>query len=211
MWVDGGGAMARHEFPFWRFEGLCHRLLRFSFRRRFGAYGAGAFVSPFATVDGLESIAIGAGAVVARRTRLLIVGQPSGEASYLTIGARSYVGRGCTLSACGTITIGADVTIGDNAYVSAGQHGFGEPGTHILHQAMQPGSVDIGDGAWIGYGAFVSSTGRLAIGEGAIIAANSVVAADVPARTMVGGVPARPIRRFDPDQREWVRIAPAGE
>ena len=58
------------------------------------------------------------------------------------------------------------------------------------------GDIVIGTDVWIGYEAVV--TAGVHIGNGAIIAARAVVTKDVPPYTIVGGVPARPIRkRFD--------------
>ena len=54
----------------------------------------------------------------------------------------------------------------------------------------------IGNDVWIGYEAVIMA--GVHIGNGAIIAARAVVTKDVPPYTIVGGVPARPIRkRFD--------------
>lgn len=58
------------------------------------------------------------------------------------------------------------------------------------------GDIHIGNDVWIGYEAVVM--GGVTIGDGAIVAACAVVTKDVPPYTIVGGVPARPIRkRFD--------------
>ncbi|HEY8357300.1 MAG TPA: DapH/DapD/GlmU-related protein, partial [Ramlibacter sp.] len=54
----------------------------------------------------------------------------------------------------------------------------------------------IGSDVWIGANVVIRLGVR--IGHGAILAANSVVVADVPAYTIVGGVPAKPIRRRFP-------------
>lgn len=60
------------------------------------------------------------------------------------------------------------------------------------------GDIVIGNDVWIGYDAVIMSGVR--IGDGAIVAARAVVTKDVPPYTLVGGVPARPIRtRFDPE------------
>ncbi|HCM63106.1 MAG TPA: antibiotic acetyltransferase [Morganella sp. (in: Bacteria)] len=60
------------------------------------------------------------------------------------------------------------------------------------------GDTHIGDGAWIGMRAMIMP--GVTVGEGAIIAANSVVVRDVPPYTIVGGNPATYIRsRFDDD------------
>ena len=55
------------------------------------------------------------------------------------------------------------------------------------------GDIVIGSDVWIGYEAVILSGVR--IGDGAIVAARAVVTRDVPPYTIVGGVPARPIRR----------------
>ena len=58
------------------------------------------------------------------------------------------------------------------------------------------GDIVIGSDVWIGYEAVILS--GVTIGDGAIIGARAVVTKDVPPYTIVGGVPARPIRRrFD--------------
>ena len=55
------------------------------------------------------------------------------------------------------------------------------------------GDIVIGNDVWIGYDAVVLA--GVTVGDGAIIAARAVVTKDVPPYTIVGGVPARPIRR----------------
>lgn len=60
------------------------------------------------------------------------------------------------------------------------------------------GDIVIGNDVWIGYEAVIMA--GVHIGDGAIIAAHAVVTKDVPSYTIVGGVPAKEIRkRFDAD------------
>ncbi len=60
------------------------------------------------------------------------------------------------------------------------------------------GDIVIGHDVWIGYEAVILS--GVQIGNGAIIGARAVVTKDVPPYTIVGGVPAKPIKkRFDPE------------
>ena len=60
------------------------------------------------------------------------------------------------------------------------------------------GDIVVGNDVWIGYEAVILAGAT--IGDGAIIAARAVVTRDVPPYTIVGGVPARPIRRRFSDQ-----------
>ena len=55
--------------------------------------------------------------------------------------------------------------------------------------------VTIGDDCWIGGGAIICP--GVTVGEGAVVAAGAVVVKDVEPRTVVGGNPARMIRRLD--------------
>jgi len=58
------------------------------------------------------------------------------------------------------------------------------------------GDIVIGSDVWIGYEAIVLA--GVTIGDGAVVGARAVVTKDVPPYTIVGGVPAKPIRkRFD--------------
>ena len=59
------------------------------------------------------------------------------------------------------------------------------------------GNIVIGNDVWIGYEAVILA--GVTIGDGAIIGARAVVTKDVPPYTVVGGVPAKPIRKRFPD------------
>ena len=54
--------------------------------------------------------------------------------------------------------------------------------------------MEIGDGAWLGENVVIFP--GVSVGAGAVVSANSVVTKDVADRTLVAGVPARPLRRF---------------
>lgn len=60
------------------------------------------------------------------------------------------------------------------------------------------GDIVIGNDVWIGYEAVIFP--GVTIGDGAVIGTRALVTKDVPPYTIVGGVPAKPIRkRFDPE------------
>ncbi|WP_288495454.1 Vat family streptogramin A O-acetyltransferase [uncultured Pantoea sp.] len=63
---------------------------------------------------------------------------------------------------------------------------------------LYKGDTVIGNDVWIGYEALIMP--GVKVGNGAIIASRSVVTSDVPAYTVVGGNPAKPVRaRFTPE------------
>ena len=73
---------------------------------------------------------------------------------------------------------------------------YGLPGAHQDGHPFSRGSVVIGNDVWVGWRAVILSGVR--IGDGSVVAAGAVVTKDVDPYTVVGGVPARVIRRrFD--------------
>lgn len=74
----------------------------------------------------------------------------------------------------------------------AAQYELGED-DHDFFQWRKDHWVTIGHDVWIGHGATVLA--GVTVGTGAVIGAGAVVSKDVPPYTIVGGVPARPIRR----------------
>ncbi|GEC99067.1 acetyltransferase [Kocuria varians] len=103
-------------------------------------------------------------------------------------GERVFVNSGCTFQDQGGITIGDDCLIGHNALLATLNHGM-DP----VHRAdMEPAPIVLGRGVWLGSN--VTVLPGVTIGDGAVVAAASVVTKDVPANTVVAGSPARVVR-----------------
>ena len=121
-----------------------------------------------------------------------LAGGHSSINSDLVAGAFSYVGPGCEIGP--GVTLGAYTMIGPGVRVLGNDHVFNLPGVPIVFSGRPPFKQTlIGSDVWIGAGAIVIC--GVSIGDGAIIAAGAVVRNDVDAYTLVGGVPAKLIRR----------------
>jgi acetyltransferase-like isoleucine patch superfamily enzyme len=107
----------------------------------------------------------------------------------LRFGRNVFVNHGCTAMDLGGITIGDDVLLAPNVQLISSGHPL-DPATRRSQITTAP--VHIGRGAWIAAGATVLQ--GVTVGEDAVVAAGAVVTRDVPARTLVAGVPARAIR-----------------
>ncbi len=78
-------------------------------------------------------------------------------------------------------------------------------GSNVTDAWDNKGDIVIGNDVWIGYEAVIMA--GVTIGNGAIIGTRAVVTKDVPPYTIVGGVPAKTIRkRFDDDTIEQLQM-----
>jgi acetyltransferase-like isoleucine patch superfamily enzyme len=118
------------------------------------------------------------------------------------IGAKTVLGQECTISAYKHVRIGEQCVIADRAMFIDFDHGMVEVERPIRVQGIYKRDVDVGSNVWVGYGACVLR--GVKIGDNAVIGTNAVVAADVPANAVVGGVPAKLIRmREAPKTLRW--------
>ena len=129
------------------------------------------------------------------------------------IGAKTVMGQDCTISAYKHIRIGEQCVVADRAMFIDFDHGIVEVERPIRHQGIYKREVVVGANVWIGYGAcFLRG---VTVGDNSVIGTNAVVARDVPANAVVGGVPARVIRmREAPRELPWpnpVEPDPDGE
>lgn len=109
------------------------------------------------------------------------------------IGQRVFINSGCKMQDQGGIYIGNDVLIGHNACLLTLNHEM-EPENRA---DMHPKPIHIEDKVWLGSN--VTVLPGVTIGEGAIVAAGAVVTKDVDSNTIVGGVPAKIIKRISDD------------
>ena len=108
----------------------------------------------------------------------------------IIVGKNVFINSGCCFQDQGGIEIGDNVLIGQQVVLATLNH-------DLMPQQranMSPAPIKIGNDVWIGAHATILS--GVTIGDGAVIAAGAVVTKDVPANTVVGGVPAKIIKNI---------------
>lgn len=138
-----------------------------------------------------------------------------GEHSFLTAWKKTcaggdfhpeiHIGKNCNIGAWNHITATNRIEIGDNLltgkWVTITDNNHGETNLETLQTPplmrlmVSKGPVIIGKNVWIGDKATILP--GVTIGEGAVIAANSVVTKDVPAYSVVAGNPARVVKQVN--------------
>lgn len=108
----------------------------------------------------------------------------------ITIGKNVFINSGCCFQDQGGIAIGDNVLIGQQVVIATINHDL----VPSKRANMIAAPVTIGNNVWIG--AHATILAGVTIGDGAVIAAGAVVNKDVPANTVVGGVPAKILKRI---------------
>lgn len=104
------------------------------------------------------------------------------------IGKNVFINFDCVFLDLGGITIEDNVLIAPKVSLLSEGH----PLSPNDRQSLVPSHVHIKENAWIGVGATILP--GVTIGENSVVAAGAVVSKDVPANTVVGGVPAKTIK-----------------
>lgn len=110
----------------------------------------------------------------------------------LTVGEDTFINCGCFFDLNSDTTIGSNCAIGFETMFITGTHDDGKHSFRAGPPVARP--IVVGNGVWIG--ARCTILPGVTIGDGAIIAAGSVVTADCEGDRLYGGVPARLIREL---------------
>lgn len=113
----------------------------------------------------------------------------------IKIGKDSLVGEYSIIRGQGGVEIGDRVFTSPFTQVIAVNHMFHDTKRPFTEQGITAEGIIIEDDVWLGAGAVI--TDGVKVGKGAVVAAGAVVTKDVPPYTVVGGVPAKVIKRVD--------------
>ena len=111
----------------------------------------------------------------------------------MKIGDGSWIGQQCFLHSAGGLTIGRNVGIGPAVKIITARHEAEGKDSPILHTPIAFEPVTLEDGSDIGTGSVILP--GVTVGEGAQVGAGAVVCEDVEPYTIVGGVPARLLKK----------------
>ena len=161
-------------------------------RSSFASFGFRSTFVPPIRIDGVGGIAVGREVFIGANCWLHGSDTPAGPA--LRIGDRVSISGDVTLSAASRVEIGDGCLIARGVYISDHRHRFEGNGAVRDQGTTEPADVVIGEGSWIAQGVVVLP--GVHIGAGSVIAANSVVATDVPSRSVAAGTPARVVKTF---------------
>ena len=114
------------------------------------------------------------------------------------------IGQGAHIIACSELVIENNATLSSYVFISDCHHSYDDIETRIMRQPLVVKQVHIGEGCLIGRG--VAILAGASVGKHSVIGANSVVTGKVPDYSVACGIPAKVIKKYDFEKKEWVKI-----
>lgn len=189
-------------------NGLYSRIFKILFARSFKKFGKKTRIYYPLQISGASNISIGNNVTIAYKTWLAALPLTGANECILEIGDGTVIGNFNHIYSTRKIIIGSKVLTADKVYISDNLHGYEDITKPIIEQSIkQIGEVNIGDGTWIGEN--VCIIGAI-IGMNCVIGANSVVTKNIPDYSLAVGSPAKIIKRYNFETKQWDRTNPDG-
>lgn len=117
-----------------------------------------------------------------------------------------YIGRNANIHTNSKIIIGRNCVLSDYVYISTLSHGLDPSAGRIMSQPdTDKGEVILGENVFLGFGAKILPNIRL--GDWTIVGAGSVVTKSFPdGYIMIAGNPAKVIKNYNHEEKQWVKI-----
>lgn len=156
--------------------------------------GATVFIGDNVEINALskKGIQIGNNVSIHRSTIIDCTGGIRSIGEGLKIGNSVGFSPNCYIQVRGNVNIGDNVIFGPFVKIFSENHNFSKIDIPITSQGETRKGVNIESGVWVGSSAIILD--GVTIGENAIIAAGSLVNNDIPANSIVAGIPAKIIK-----------------
>lgn len=169
--------------------------------------GKNCFVGKRLSINNARYLTLKEGVRIGNDARISFYENFNGQKLYpeLMIGENSYIGNHFTVLSADKVKIGKNVLIASYVMISSENHGI-DPESDLGYgkQSLITKPVIIDDGVWIGEK--VSILPGVTIGKKSIIGTGSVVTNSVPPYTIVVGIPAKVIKKYNFQTKEWEKI-----
>lgn len=180
------------------------RIQSFFNRIPYSFFGEKSIIYKPDRIIGKKYISIGNGVTILQHARIEAIDE-YGQAHFspkITVGDGTSIEQNAHIAAAGDLTIGRNVTISANVYISDCKHDFHELDVDVIKQKLIFDKTEIGDYCFIGYGACIFP--GVELGKQCVVGANSVVLkGEYPDRCVLAGVPARIVKKYNEITEKW--------
>lgn len=172
-----------------------------AYAQRFGYFGAGAaLMAPQGVIYNESYLSVGDHTLIGPNVALtagMSGSQKMLSSPVVTIGKKCIIGRGSHIIGHWSIVLGDEIQTGPYVYITDQNHSYEDPHAPVGWQPPTEGAVSIGSGSWLG--ANVVILPGTTLGPNTVVAAGAVVRGEFPGHVVLGGVPAKVLRHYDPE------------
>lgn len=162
------------------------------YKKKFKKVAGKFYIGSGVTITGFENIELGKNVSISKNSYLYAA--YNGESGGLIIGDNFFMGTNTAICANrGNITIGNNVLIAQNVVLRPDNHVINDISKPIRECGNDVGSIVIGDDVWIAANCVILKD--VVLGGGCVVAAGAVVNKSVDSYSVVGGVPAKFIKK----------------
>lgn len=174
---------------------------------RFKKFGARSVIKPWPRrISGARYISIGEDCFFGDGLVLVATAELHGvrHQPECVIGNRCVFGSDTVISCTNSITIENNVLTSLRVFIGDSYHDYKDVTKPVLDQPMAgEAPIKIGEGSFLGIGCVILPGTTL--GKGCYVGANAVVRGTYEDYTVISAERARPIRQYDPRERQWIR------
>ena len=172
----------------------------------FMSYGRNVYFFPGVHIVRPRYIRVGDNVTIGRNTDLFVHPEdPETREAIIEIGNNVHIGTNNIIGARKRVVLEENALLGPHVMIGDHSHAYEDIEIPINFQTVtEPGPVRIERDSWIGANVFILP--NVTIGRHSVIGANSVVNRDVPPYSVAVGNPARVIKRYDFELKQWVKV-----
>lgn len=166
------------------------------------------YIGPRLNIKGYKCLHMGSNSTIGKNSRILCVFSYRGNVyePLITIGNNVYIAYHFTAMSAAPILIKDNTLIASGVVITSENHGIDpEAADSYADTPLSVGPVEIGKGCWIGENVII--TPGVTLGDRCIVAAGAVITKSFPAYSMIGGVPAKLIKKYSFENHMWERVA----
>ena len=175
--------------------------------RRLGGRGKNSYIRHPNVIRQPEQVFMGDNVTIDPSCAVQCVNYEDKVKPKIVLGNNVGFRRGTVVVAANDIVFEDGVSVARNVYISNANHSMEVDGVEYGDQPVTGGRILIKEGAWIGNGSTIlGGQAELVIGQKSIVGAGSIVKKSVPDYTIVAGNPAKVIKQWDFELKEWKRV-----
>ena len=178
---------------FWAIRGMMYKLT-------FGRFGNVSYIGKPTSIIGSKGIYVGDRVRIQPGIRM-----ETSDGGSIVIENNTSIGQNVHITSDKEpLIIGENTTILGNSFITNIDHAYEEIGVHIMEQERRVSTTKIGKNCFIGIGACIQA--GTVLGTQCIVGANAVVRGNFPDYCVIAGVPAKIVKQYDPQTKEWVKV-----